>query len=173
MITIISGTNRQASATEVVSKHYMMLLEQAAVPCQMLRLADLPRDFAFTELYGKRTAAMELIIDQYIAQAGKFLFVIPEYNGSFPGILKVFIDAVPPRLFHDKKAAIIGLSDGHAGNLRGQEHLTGILHYLKMHVHYAKPKLSGMEDLVNENKALVEAATLRQLEDHAKMFIGF
>jgi NAD(P)H-dependent FMN reductase len=133
----------------------------------------LPENFAFAELYGHRTVTMTAILDQYIANVNKFLYVIPEYNGSFPGVLKTFIDAVPPRMFREKKAAMVGLSDGRSGNVRGQEHLTGILHYLKMFVHYSKPKLSGIDELMDAEHHLNDPKTLDLMRAHAQMLIEF
>ncbi|MDZ4822870.1 MAG: NAD(P)H-dependent oxidoreductase [Flavobacteriales bacterium] len=173
MITIIGGTNRPDSATEIVAQHYYSILKTREEEVQLLSLRDLPHEFAFSDVYGKRTEPMKLLVAQYIEAADKFLFVIPEYNGSFPGVLKTFIDAVHPKHFMGKKAAIVGLSEGHSGNLRGQDHLTGILHYLRMQVHYSKPKLSGIETLLNAGRMLVDEKTLNQLEVHAGLFVKF
>ena len=111
MITVISATNRAGSKTEVVSKCYDELLKARGVNSQVLSLMDLPRNFAFDELYGHRSREMTLLLEQFIANVDKFLFIIPEYNGSYPGVLKTFIDAIPPRMFKDKKAGIVGVSD--------------------------------------------------------------
>ena len=173
MITVISATNRAGSKTEVVSKCYDELLKARGVNSQVLSLMDLPRNFAFDELYGHRSREMTLLLEQFIANVDKFLFIIPEYNGSYPGVLKTFIDAIPPRMFKDKKAGIVGVSDGRAGNLRGQEHLTGVLHHLKMHVHYAKPKLSGIDDMVNDLGELSDEHARKTLDQHASFMIDF
>jgi flavin-dependent dehydrogenase len=42
--------------------------------------------------------------------------------------------------------------------MRGQDHLTGVLHYLKMHVHYHKPKLSGISKALESGLAAGECA---------------
>jgi NAD(P)H-dependent FMN reductase len=95
--------------------------------------------------------------------------VIPEYNGSYPGVLKLFIDASPVKSFWNKHASIVGLSDGHAGNSRGQDHLTGVLHYLKMHVHYHKPKLSGITKAFDADGKLVNERYMTQLTELAEI----
>lgn len=173
MITVISGTNRTDSYTEAVAGLYAELLTALNQPAQVLSLRDLPTNVAFEDVFGARTPEMQAVVDRYIASVDKFVFVVPEYNGSFPGILKVFIDALPPRLWRDKKAAIVGVSSGRAGNLRGQEHLTGIMHYLKMHVHYNKPKLSGIEGLMDDKRHLVNESTRRLLAEHAALIAAW
>lgn len=170
MITIFSGTNRPDSNTLAVATQYGSLLTALGLENQLLDLQQLPHDFAFADLYGKRSPKMEIIVKQYIENVEKFVFVAPEYNGSFPGVLKTLIDGMHPRLFRDKKAALIGISSGHAGNLRGLEHLTGILHYLKVHVHYNKLKLSDIDNLMHEGKVEHEKA-LHQMNDHAAIWL--
>lgn len=173
MITVISGTNRPGSRTEVVAKVYTDILLEKGAQVRYLSLKDLPGTFAYDDMYGKRSPELNDLTRHFITETEKIVFIIPEYNGSFPGILKTFIDAVPPVNFRNKKAAIIGLSDGHAGNLRGQEHLTGILHYLRMHVHYAKPKISGIDKMIDPNGVILNDTLIKKLEEHAEVVLGY
>lgn len=172
-ITIVSGTNRPGSASRAVAECYQSILAGMGVKAGLFSLEALPDSFLHTDLYGPRSTEMQALIDTFISAADTLVFVIPEYNGSYPGVLKMFLDALPPRLLKDKKAGIIGLSDGAAGNLRGQEHLTGVLHYLKMHVHYAKPKLSSVEKLLDESRHLADEKTLTMLSEHARMMVAY
>jgi NAD(P)H-dependent FMN reductase len=167
MITIISATNRPDSITLSVSRAYSEFLTDAGIENQVFTLRDLPADFASEEMYESRQGKSLELVKQYIEGVEKFVFVIPEYNGSYPGVLKAFIDGVAPKQFRGKKAGIIGLSSGRAGNLRGQEHLTGVLHYLKVMVHYHQPKISQIDQLVDSNGALTDTSTLQILKDHA------
>ena len=80
-------------------------------------------------------------------EANKYVFIIPEYNGSFPGVFKAFIDGLRfPATFEGKKCAIVGVSKGAQGGALAMSHLTDIFHYLKMHVHPLKPRLSNIHD---------------------------
>ena len=122
MITIISSTNRPGSNTLKIAKYYQKLLLQKGQEANVLSLAELPDTIIATDLYGKRSEAFKMILD-VINQSDKFLFVIPEYNGSYPGILKVFVDACDfPESFYEKKAALVGISSGKYGNIRGVDH---------------------------------------------------
>lgn len=173
MITIISGTNRKDSFTESVSHVLASFLLQKGENAQVLALHQLPADFLFSDLYDHRTEEFNSILDQFVKPVDKFIFVAPEYNGSYPGVLKVFLEAMSPKTWTDKKALIVGVSDGHAGNLRGQEHLTGVLHYLKMHVHYNKPKLSSIERIMNESRDGFDERTTSQLDKFIQQAIAF
>ena len=90
-----------------------------------------------------------------------------------PGILKLFIDSISPKLWQHKKAALVGLSAGRAGNLRGLDDVTNILHYLQMEVLSKKPKLSVFDTLVDENRILVDPDSIKLLEQQIVKFSTF
>jgi chromate reductase len=167
-ITVISGTNRPHSFTALVSMKYAELLKNSGVEVDILFLEALPTSIVEHEIYGRLLPDMEVVAKQYIMDVDKFVFVVPEYNGSYPGIVKLFLDALPPRLWAKKKAGIIGVSSGAAGNLRGQEHLTGVLNYLKVNVHYNKPKLSHIEQTWENDPKLLD-----HLQEHVNQIIEF
>ena len=166
MITIVISTNRNESATARVAHHLYQLMNQQGLSAQLLDLRLLPSDFFQPTMYDQRSPDFLELFAAKIANAHHLLFVIPEYNGSYPGVLKMFLDASPVREFKDKHSSIVGLSDGHAGNMRGQDHLTGVLHYLKMHVHYHKPKLSGISKAFDSNGILINELHASQLKEH-------
>ncbi len=171
MITIISATNRPHSNTLKIAKNYALLMEKHGVTPKLLSLESLPENIAFTDLYGKRSPDFDKIVVEYIASAQKFVFISPEYNGSFPGILKVFLDAIPPDLNRNKKAGLIGISTGRAGNLRGMDHLTSILHYLGLHVHPMKQPISNVLHLMDEHGKLKDEYTIKILEKQIEEFL--
>ncbi len=169
MITIISGTNRPNSNSEKIAEFYNNLTPEES---QVLNLKDLPNDFVFADTYGEGSKEFNKIVTEKIINADRFIFIIPEYNGGFPGVLKAFIDAVPPKHFNDKKAALVGLSSGHTGALRPMDQFSDILHYLKVEVLSAKPKLSGIENLMDKD-TLVDERALSLLDDQIKRFAKF
>lgn len=173
MITIISATNRPNSSTLKIARYYLQLMEKQGVKPKLLSLEQLPADIAFNELFNKRSAVFQGILDEYIIPAQKFVIIAPEYNGSFPGILKTFIDAMHPELIRGKKAALIGVSSGRAGNLRGLDHLTGILNYLGLHIHPNKLPVSSILSLLDENGNLKDEITIKALEKHVLDFVNW
>jgi NAD(P)H-dependent FMN reductase len=172
-ITIISGTNRPQSNTEIISGFCFEELKNKGAQVKFLSLMDLPESIAFTEMFGKRTEAFEKMVNDYFVDSDKFLILSPEYNGSFPGILKTVIDAIHPKIWNFKKAGLIGVSDGRAGNLRGIEHLTLIMHYLKVNVYYNKLPISSVSKLMNQEKKLADPSTIDALKSYLDNFIKF
>lgn len=171
-ILILSCTNRLNSNTLKVSRIYHELLREQGIDAPILDFCDLPRDIAFSESFGHRSEQFEQLLNLTVKPGKKFIFVMPEYNGSFPGILKVFLDSVPPREWNDKKACMVGVADGRAGNLRGMEHLTGILNYLKMHVYHNKLPISVVNKMFT-NEGSFAAEQLQVCRQQLEGFLKF
>ena len=108
MITIISATNRPGSSTLKLARYYQKKILEKDAEAGLLSLSQLPANIIETDLYGKRSPEFQKIQD-IVTATDKFLFIIPEYNGSFPGILKVFIDACSfPQSFYEKESGAGG-----------------------------------------------------------------
>lgn len=171
MITIISATNRPNSITLKIAKNYSQLMEKQGVESKLFSLESLPADFTKTDLYNQRSENFQQLLNEYIIPAKKFVLIVPEYNGSFPGILKTFIDAVHPDINRGKMVALVGVSSGRAGNLRGLDHLTGILHYLGMHILPNKQPISSVLTLLNEDGSIKDENTIKVLEKQIGEFV--
>jgi len=173
MITIISGTNRPASNTLKVAKYYQKTLAEKGLQTHLFNLEDLPESLISSDLYGKRSPEFDPI-QQLIANTSKFLFIIPEYNGSFPGVLKTFIDACNfPESFYDKKAALVGLSSGKYGNIRGIDHFGGVCSYLHLNVLPLRIHISAVKTELDENGNLFKEDTIKFTNQQMDKFIAF
>jgi chromate reductase len=173
MITIISSTNRPESHTFKLAQYYQQKLREKGTEAGILSLTDLPCNLLQSDLYGKRSADFQPIQD-IITQTDKFLFIIPEYNGSYPGVLKVLIDACSfPESFYDKKAALVGLSSGKYGNIRGVDHFTGVCHYIHLNVMSLKIHIASIHKELDENGQLFKADTIKFTNEQIDKFIAF
>ena len=153
MITIIASTNRADSMTMRIANIYYDRLSTHTKDVHLLSLQN-------KEVW-QRGESMLQIEQELLIPAQKFVFIMPEYNASFPGILKVMMDNSDiKKSWWYKKAALVGLSDGRAGNLRGVEHMTSILHYMKVHVLYNKVLLSRIKEEVNIDGTLAKQETI-------------
>lgn len=173
MVTIISGTNRRGSSTFKLAEYYQKRLREKDLEAGILSMDQLPANLIETDLYGKRSAEFAPI-QEIVTNTQKFLFIIPEYNGSFPGVLKTFIDACDfPQSFYDKKAALTGLSSGKYGNIRGLDHFTGVCHYLNLHVMPLKIHISTIKQEFDENNNLFKTDTLQFTDEQMDKFIAY
>jgi len=164
--TIISGTNRKISKTLQVAKQYQQIFKQKEIDAGLLSLEDWT--------YLERTPAYEKLEKEILIPTTKYILVAPEYNGSIPGILKVLIDISEYRsVWNGKKALLVGVSTGRAGNLRGMEHLTGILHYLDVVVYPNKLPISTVDKLLGPEGTIIDKATIEAIEKQINGFIKF
>ena len=72
------------------------------------------------------------------------------------------MDTVHPRHFQGKRVALVGVSDGRAGNLRGLDQFQAVLNYLKADVIWNKPKLSGIGRLLDPATGELHDGGIRQ-----------
>jgi chromate reductase len=173
MLTIISSTNRPGSSTQKVALYYQKRLREKGVEAGILSMAQLPPNILETDLYGKRSTEFQKIQD-LVTATDKFIFIIPEYNGSFPGALKVFIDACSfPLSFYDKKAALVGISSGKYGNIRGIDHFTGVCHYVHLNVMALKLHIANIKTEFNEDGDFYKEDTVKFTEEQITKFIAF
>lgn len=175
MYVIVSCTNRRNSVTRKLCSIYEEALSNLGVASKLIDLCDLPEDYLESALYdnsGKNehfNPSREIMED-----AKKFVFVVPEYNGSFPGVLKAFIDGLKfPATFTDKKCAMVGLSSGQQGAGLALSHLTDILNYCGTHVLAYKPKLSNIEDNMNMTEKMLSDNYLGFIKKQAEQFVKF
>ncbi|MEO5501163.1 MAG: NAD(P)H-dependent oxidoreductase [Ginsengibacter sp.] len=165
MYLIISGTNRDGSHTEKVAQEYQRLLNERNIEAKLFSL------MSFDPLI--RDAAFIKIEKEILQPADKIIFITPEYNGSYPGVLKSLIDNSDIRnTWYFKKALLTGVSSGRAGNLRGMDHLSDVLHYLKMNVHFNKLPISSVNKIMDEIGKL-DAGTVKAINQQLDEFILF
>ncbi|RZK77909.1 MAG: NADPH-dependent oxidoreductase [Pedobacter sp.] len=173
MVTIISGTNRPGSNTLKVAKYYKKTLASKGLETTIFDLTNLPDNLLVTDLYGKRSPEFQSIQDM-VTETSKFLFIIPEYNGSFPGALKLFVDACNfPDSFYDKKAALVGISSGKYGNIRGIDHFGGVCGYLHLNVLPLRLHIPMIRTEFNEHNEFYKEDTLKFTDQQMDKFILF
>lgn len=174
MISIICGTNREDSISRKLTILYSELLKKRGLDAQKIDLINLPDNFFSDILYDnieKYPYFKEFI--KPLDGSDKFIFIVPEYNGSFPGVLKGFIDGLPyPNAFENKKAALLGVSSGIQGAGLALSHLTDILNYCGCNVLAFKPKLSKIDQHLDGNSN-ISKAYLQLIEEQIDRFISF
>jgi chromate reductase len=166
MITIISGTNRNDNTTKKVAREYQRLLSEKNVETSIFALDEISVE--------KGNPDFERAVDQLLKAADQFIIIMPEYNGSYPGILKLMIDNTPVReTWWHKKVLMTGVSTGRAGNLRGMEHLTGVLLHMKMLVHPNRLPISLVDKLMDAEGKFTDIPSLAAIDTQLEEFLDF
>ncbi|SRR6185312_7145399 len=166
MITVISGTNRKDSMTIKVAELYHRLLSERSPGVCLFSLEG-------KDVCG-RTDELKKLEQEYLIPAEKFVFIMPEYNGSFPGILKLLMDNSDiKKCWWYKKVMLVGVADGRGGNSRGIDHMTNILHYLKVHVLHNKLPISRINDEISDEGILLKEGTALAINNQIDDFLKF
>ena len=177
MITVISGTNRPESRTRLFADYFLRQLTELGEGAEMLDMAEQPHAYLQDEMYDGSPGHAELrqLQNRFVAQARKFAVFVPEYNGSYPGVLKLFLDGISvidyAGNFAGKHVALIGLASGRAGNLRGMDHLADVFSHMGAWVLPNRLPLSGIEKLLTENE-LTDPDTKIALRKQAEQLIA-
>lgn len=163
---IISGTNRKDSNTYKIARQYQQALADKHIPSQLLSLETVD--------LSSRNEGYKLMEKDSLIPSAKFIFISPEYNGSIPGVLKTLLDLSDyKKVWWGKKALLTGVSTGRSGNVRGMEHLTSILNYMKVVVHPNKLPISSVDKLLNGGHTISDSETIDAINNQLDEFIKF
>ena len=164
MITIISGTNRKNSNTIKIAREYQHILVEKGFGAEILSLEDLD--------VSHYNEAFKQIEDKILIPTTHFIIISPEYNGSFPGVLKMLFDSSRTHeIWFHKKALLTGVASGRAGNLRGMDHLADVLNYLKITVHPNKLPISVINSVIGSDGKIMDENTLTTIHQQLDEFI--
>ncbi|TDE12376.1 NADPH-dependent FMN reductase [Dyadobacter psychrotolerans] len=173
-IVIIVGTNRPNSMSRKIAEYYQNILNQLNADSLILDLVELPHDFTVSALYentGKNDQFNGL--KALLETTDKFVFIVPEYNGSYPGVLKAFIDGLPyPNSFSNKKAALVGLSSNMQGATIAMSHLNDVFSYLGMNTLALRVKLAQIRSHYSD-QVISNALYKELIEMQAEQIIRF
>lgn len=173
MIQIISGTDRPRSRTRVISQIVSQLYQDLKAPCEILDLAELnPEDLLgghYNE--GPRGSVKEAV--EKVTKAEGIVLVIPEYNGSYPGILKLFVDYWKyPQSFEARPFCFIGLGT-RWGGLRPVEHLQQAFGYRNGYCFPNRVFIQNIYTTLTKEGVLTEPLIRDLLKTQATDFIRF
>ena len=163
---IISGTNRSGSNSLRVANQYKKLLEGLNIHAPVVSLESVD--------VTSRNPAYVAVEHEVLMPAKKVIFIAPEYNGSIPGVLKTMLDISDyKKVWWGKKALLVGISTGRAGNVRGMDHLTSILNFMKVVVHPNKLPISIVDKLMQTDEAIDDPLTISIIQQQLKEFVSF
>ena len=172
-ILIIAGTNRPNSnavrIARVLVKHYTEL----NVPHDLLDLHDLPREMFDPRSYASKPTSVQQLQQRVVGALGLHL-VVPEYNGSFPGVLKYFIDMLKfPESFEAKPVAFVGEANGANGAMRAVEHLQQVFGYRNAHIFPERVFVAGVKEKVSPDGQIADPNIAERFARQARRFAEY
>lgn len=167
-IHILSSTDRPGSNALKVSKYVKGVLSERS-EVEIFSLKDYPLQDVVGGKYNEEVESVTSFNNRFLDADG-FLFVIPEYNGGFPGILKLFYDYLPfPEAFQRVPVSLVGEAAGAFGALRPVEQFAQLLSYRNAHIFPDSMYIQRVNDSFDPDKGLKseipQKLFLKQLHD--------
>ncbi|MFH0794960.1 MAG: NAD(P)H-dependent oxidoreductase [bacterium] len=173
MIEVISGTNRPDCNALKVANLLLSMYREEGAQVQLINLQDLPPEIFQPISYANKPASFQPYQQRILDAAGLHI-VTPEYNGSFPGVLKYFIDMLKfPESFQHRPVAFTGECAGVCGALRPIEQLEMIFGYRNAHILPERVFIAGVGGKFDAKGAFTDDTLRDRLRDQVKKFIVF
>ena len=173
MMTLVVGTNRPGSNARKVAKVVEEIYAELKVPLRVLDLAHLPPEIFSPTSYAEKPKSF-LPFSDGVLQASGLHVVMPEYNGSVPGVLKYFIDMLKfPESFERRPVCFTGLAAGIWGALRPVEQLQAIFGYRNAYIYPERVFMPQIYELLDDNGRLKDAELQKRLKSQAEGFVAF
>ena len=133
-IVVVCGTNRDGAFSRLLAQEAVATYEPHG-SVDLLDMNELPAEILRPTAYNEQPAAVTELVQRFL-KSDAAVFVIPEYNGSYPGIVKLFVDMLPyPEGFDSRPCAFIGLAAGQFKSLRAVEHFQQVAGYRNAYIY--------------------------------------
>lgn len=173
-LNIISGTDRPNSNALRVSRYLKTRYqEQDDVIPDIIDLRDFPLEQVSGGPYGDVSDAVSTFTEQLLDADG-ICVVVPEYNGGYPGILKLVIDYLPyPSGLEKKPICFVGEADGAFGALRAVEQLQQVFSYRNAYIFPERVYIPRVNDNFDEQEGIRDSFQQQLLDNQIKNFVQF
>ena len=162
MIEIIIGTMRPGAYSRKAGEVVFEIFKALGAEVGLIDLKDLPSEVFMPEAYEDRPRALGAFSDRLLAAKG-IVIVTPEYNSSFPGVLKHFIDLWKFPDTFKRTFALVGVSNGNFGGIRSTDDLGKMLLNRGGLIFPEKVLLPNCESLFDASGKMVDE---KRIDDH-------
>lgn len=172
-IEIISGTDRPDSNSLRISRYLQQRYRALDVEAGITDLQDFPLTSVAGGKYREDIPEIEAFI-RPLMECDGLVIVCPEYNGGYPGILKLFIDYLPfPESLYKKPVCFVGQATGSFGGLRAVEQLQQVVGYRNAHVFPERVFISRVHKNFDPGEGIKDSFQQELLEDQIKNYVQF
>jgi NAD(P)H-dependent FMN reductase len=181
-ILAFSGSARKKSYNQAVAKAAAEGAKVAGAEVTLINLADYPMPI-FNEDEEAESGIPEnaKAFKELLKSHDAFVIASPEYNSSYPALLKNAIDWAsrmeegekPLQAFKGKPVAMFAASAGALGGMRVLVVLRMLLSNIGMHVLPNQRAIGKANTLVNEEGEISDEKTLKQIHQTASDLVSF
>jgi len=165
-IPVILGTAREGRQSEKVSRFIYELARKAGLDTEIVDIREYR--IAATDNTGNIPQAKKW--REKIARADGVIIVSPEYNHTYPGELKMFLDMLYKE-YARKPVALCGVSNGPWGGTRGIQALRLTCIALGMHPILETVYFSFVQERFDDDGKIKDAAFERSADGMIKSLI--
>ena len=84
-IVVVCGTNREGALSRLLAQEVAESYRQRGQSVDLLDMVELPPEVLQPTAYKDQPDNVKQLVDRFLSSEG-VVFVIPEYNGSYPGL---------------------------------------------------------------------------------------
>jgi len=171
-IVVVCGTNRDGALSRLLAQEVAETYRLLDCTVDLVDMAELPQETLMGSAYKEQPASTAALVQRFLKSDGA-VFVVPEYNGSYPGVLKLFVDMLPyPAGFDSRPCAFIGLAAGQFKGLRAVEHFQGVAGYRNAYMYPRRLFIGDSYSQFVDGKLSDDELTTR-LKEQAEGFAQF
>jgi NAD(P)H-dependent FMN reductase len=172
-VGIIIGTNRLGALSSKLGQELRSIYEKRANSVDLIDLAEMDGSFVDSSAYRHPSESVKKLVARFLA-CDAVVFIVPEYNGSYPGALKLYLDMFPfPQGFEKRPCGYVGLAAGQFQGLRAVEHLQQVAGYRNAHNFARRVFIGNSYGQFDESDALKDADLHARLCRQADEFLAF
>lgn len=172
-LQIISGTDRANSHALHIAKYLKKRYQSEQVSADIIDLQCFPLLKATDGKYHDKAEAINRF-NKPLLKADGVIFVCPEYNGGYPGILKLFIDYLPyPVSFHKKPVCFVGESNSPFGGQRAVEQLQQVIGFQNAYMLPERVFIPRVKENFDADTGIKNAYQQNLLNEQINHFIHF
>jgi NAD(P)H-dependent FMN reductase len=145
-IPIVLGTARKGRQSEKAAKYILGMAKKAGLDTEIVDV----RDYRIEATDNTEEIPQAKKWGEKMAKADGLIIVAPEYNHTYPGELKMFLDMIFDQ-YHRKPVGLVGVSMGPLGGSRGIQALRLTCIGLRMHPIYEAVYFPMVQDQFDEN----------------------
>ena len=158
-IPVILGTVRKGRASENVAGFvYEETKKREGVTTELIDLRDMK-----IAVDDAGEAIKDAKFSETIQRADGLIFVVPEYNHGYPGLLKHVLDSNLKEYIH-KAAGICGVSAGGFGGTRMIENLLPVLRELGLVTIFWDGNFSGAQSLFDADGKILDQSYVKRID---------
>jgi NAD(P)H-dependent FMN reductase len=134
------------------------IAKREGILTEVIDIADIPLR---TDDAGE--AIKDAALSEKLVMADGLVIVSPEYNHSFPGLLKHLLDGYLKEYIH-KAAGIVGVSSGPFGGARGIQGFLPVLRELGLVTIFWDVNIGGVSKVFDSTGRLLDDALIRRTD---------